>query len=211
MTADSSSVGGATPPDQPSAEPELAEADGGPEPSADAAAGPEAASPEATSPETAAEANPEGGEAGEPDLAARLAVVEGERDEYLRTLQHLQADFENYRKRIQRQQSETLDRAGEDLVVKLLVVLDNADLALAHISDPAVREPLEQLAASLIQVLAKEGLEKIEPEGAGFDPNEHEAVMHESGEGEPVVTAVLRAGYRYRGRLIRPALVKVSG
>jgi molecular chaperone GrpE len=173
-----------------------------------AGAGPEAASESGAGPDQTG-AGPASGE--QPPPTEVLARVQAERDDYLRTLQQVQADFENYRKRIQRQQSESMDRAGEDLVVKLLVVLDNADLALAHLTDALAREPIQQLANDLSQLLGREGLEKINPEGEKFDPAEHEAIIHEEGDGEPVVTAVLRAGYRFKGRLLRPALVKVAG
>ena len=138
-----------------------------------------------------------------------LAATEKERDEYLDRLQRLQADFENYKKRMQRLQSETLERAGEGLATKLLPVLDTIDLAKQH----GAGEGVEQIANALFDVLAKEGLERIDPVGEPFDPNEHEAVSHEPGEGdgEPVVSHLMRAGYRWKGRLVRAAMVTVRG
>jgi molecular chaperone GrpE len=65
--------------------------------------------------------------------------------------------------------------------------------------------------SALFDTLEKEGLERIDPSGAPFDPNEHDAVLHEEGEGEPQVAEVLRAGYRWKGRVLRPAMVKVTG
>lgn len=133
--------------------------------------------------------------------------IAAERDAYKETLQRLQADFENYRKRVQKQQAEAMERANESLVQKLLPVLDTLDLAKAH--DPS--GSLEQVSGSLLDVLTKEGLERVEAVDQMFDPTLHEAVAHEPGEGEPKVGEELRAGYRWKGRVIRPAMVKVVG
>jgi molecular chaperone GrpE len=141
-------------------------------------------------------------------IDADIGAIASERDEYKALAQRIQADFENYKKRVLKQQTEHLERAGEDLVVKLLPVLDTADLALAHDEN----ESLGQVVAALREALGKEGLERIDPAGQAFDPTEHDAVMHEAGEGDgPVVSEVLRAGYRWRGRVVRPAMVKVTG
>jgi len=137
-----------------------------------------------------------------------IARIAAERDDYLASLKRLQADFENYKKRILKQQTEHLERAAEGLVEKLLPVLDTFDLALAH------GEGLDQVQSQLMAALEKEGLERIDPVGKPFDPNEHDAVAHEPGDGEgggPVVTEVMRNGYRWKGRLVRPAMVKVKG
>jgi molecular chaperone GrpE len=134
--------------------------------------------------------------------------AEQERDQYLDSLRRLQADFENYRKRVSRQQADIYERANEALVVKLLPVLDTADLAVAHASGDEV----VQLRDSLLDVLGKAGLERIAPEGEPFDPNLHEAVAHEPGDGGvQEVAEVWRAGYRWNGRVLRPAMVKVRG
>ena len=134
-----------------------------------------------------------------------LATLSAQRDDYLDALRRLQADFENYKKRMVRQQTENLERANEALVEKLLDPLDTFDLAVAHASG------FEQAQAKLVEVLAKEGLERIGAEGAPFDPNEHDAVAHEPGEGPATVAEVMRAGYRWKGRVLRPAMVKVRG
>jgi molecular chaperone GrpE len=128
-----------------------------------------------------------------------------ERDEYRELAQRIQADFENYKKRILKQQTEHLERAAEALVEKLLPVLDTFDLARAH------GEGLDQVHGALMDVLAKEGLERIDPAGQVFDPNEHDAVAHEAGDGDATVSEVMRAGYRWKGRVLRPAMVKVKG
>ena len=133
-----------------------------------------------------------------------IEVLAAERDQYLDDLRRLQAEFENFRKRSVKQQTDLTERAGETLVRELLPVLDIADLARAHGAD-------DQVGAALFDVLAKEGLERLDPVGEAFDPAEHDAVMHEEGDGEPEVIEVMRAGYRWRGRLLRPAMVKVKG
>ena len=140
----------------------------------------------------------------EQDLdVARLAR---ERDDYLDALKRLQADFENYKKRVLKQQTEHLERAAEGLVEKLLPVLDTFDLALKHGGDG-----LDQVQGQLMAALEKEGLERLDPMGKPFDPNESEAVAHEEGDGGPVVSEVMRTGYRFKGKLLRPAMVKVKG
>jgi molecular chaperone GrpE len=141
-----------------------------------------------------------------------LSELERERDEYLDMLRRLQAEFENYRKRIERNQREMVENANASLVKKLLPVLDTADLALAH----GASEDVKQVAGALFDVLCKEGLERIDPEGESFDPEHHDAVAHEPVEGEeaperPEVSEVMRAGYRWKGRVLRPAMVKVRG
>jgi molecular chaperone GrpE len=140
--------------------------------------------------------------------------AERERDEYLATLQRLQADFENYRKRVARQSEDAATRAAGDLVAKLLPVLDAFDLALAHFtqvdSDEGVA--LAQSRSLILDTLAKEGLERIDDVGAAFDPTIHDAVAHvESDESDQVVDEILRAGYRWKGAVLRPAMVRVKG
>ncbi len=164
------------------------------------------------------------------DLKEALA----QRDEYLDSLRRLQAEFENYKKRVAKQQSDQVARAALSLVDKLLPVLDTLDLATSHIGDAESADGRALVAASgqLRDVLVKEGLERIDPLGEEFDPNAHEAVGHiaaeegemvapgpdGSGEGaavagsdEPVVAEVMRPGYRWRGAVVRPAMVMVRG
>jgi molecular chaperone GrpE len=93
------------------------------------------------------------------------------------------------------------------LVEKLLPVLDTADLAVSH----GGGEEVKQVWTALLDTLEREGLERIEPSGGAFDPNLHDAVAHEPGDGEQEVAEVLRAGYRWKGRVLRPAMVKVRG
>lgn len=151
----------------------------------------------------------------EADLA-RLSQLQSERDEYLDTLRRVQAEFENYRKRVIKEQTALVDRATEGLVEQLLPVLDSFELALKNFDaaggqdTESVRKGVELVYAELLGVLEKAGVSRVEAEGKPFDPNVHEAVMQEDGDGEPVVTDVLRTGYTLKGRVLRPAMVKVS-
>ena len=140
---------------------------------------------------------------------SELDVAQRERDDYLDALRRLQADFENFRKRSIKQQTGTLERAAQTLVDKLLPVLDAADLAIAH----GAGEAVAQVAGLLMDTLVREGLEGVDPKpGEAFDPTVHEAVAHEPGDvSHPEVADLLRAGYRWKGALLRPAMVKVRG
>ena len=139
-------------------------------------------------------------------LEVDLELLLAEREQYLDAYRRAQADFENYRKQAQKRQDDAVVRALGSFVEKLLPVLDACDAALAHGA-----AEVEPVLAALYGALGKEGLERIDPKGAPFDPAEAEAVLHEPGEGgEQVVSEVLRAGYRWRGRVLRPAMVKVT-
>jgi molecular chaperone GrpE len=145
--------------------------------------------------------------------------AERERDEYLDALRRLQADFENYRKRVERQFEELAARGVTALVNRLLPVLDALDLAEEHLLAEEARDgvlaaetkALVQARALLLDTLEKEGLERAGTAGEPFDPTVHDAVAHAEGEDGPVVDEVLRAGYRWRGQVLRPAMVKVRG
>jgi molecular chaperone GrpE len=141
----------------------------------------------------------------EAQLLDDMDRLQSERNDYLDQLLRTRADFDNYRKRILKQQSEHQERAAEALVEKLLDALDTFDMAVRH------GQGYEQVRDMLVTTLTKEGLERIDPAGEEFDPNEADAVAHEDGEGGPVVAEVLRPGYRWKGRVLRPAMVKVRG
>ena len=157
--------------------------------------------------------------AGPADEADPQEVLARERDEYLLALQRTQADFENYRKRITRQQEEQAARASQRLVDKLLPVLDALDLAENHLKDSLdVSEGAKALHASramLVDILSREGLERVDQPEIPFDPSVHDGVAHADGEGGPggetMVEEVLRSGYRWKGQVLRPAMVRVRG
>lgn len=169
--------------------------------------------PEAGHPDEPEAGQDEASEGEAPEDALEVACRQ--RDEYLDALRRLQADFENYRKRVQRQQDESLSRAAERLVSALLPALDAFDLAAAHLVGDEQASPggLLQAVGLLRDTLAKEGLEQIGAAGDPFDPTAHEAVDHvddDGGDG-PTIDTVLRSGYRFGGRVVRPAMVKVRG
>ena len=151
----------------------------------------------------------------EADLS-QLTQLEGERAELLDTLRRVQADFENYRKRMLREQTALVERATERLVEDLLPVLDSFDGALGSLAAPdspeaeKVRDGVIGIRTQLVSVLERAGLEPIDATGAAFDPNEHEAVLQDDGDGEPHVGEVMRTGYRLKGRVLRPAMVRVT-
>ncbi len=197
----------------------------GPDPGPANAVDPEAAEPdlagdagaqEDADPPDSADAVEDDGATDEGDTGAEedaggldlLAVTLRERDDYLDALRRLQADFENYKKRAFKQQADSVDHAARSLVDKLLPALDTADLAAAHTESEEVR----QVRSAFIDALEREGLERIAPDGGPFDPTRHDAVAHEPGDGgDQEIADVLRAGYAWKGRVLRPAMVKVRG
>lgn len=130
-----------------------------------------------------------------------------ERDEFKDIALRLQADFENFRKRSASVISDEVDRATGRLVEAMLPVLDACEAAVAHGVDG-----VEQVWSALLGALQREGLEALDLEGAPFDPELADAVLREEGDGsEPIVAEVLRTGYRWKGRVLRAAMVKVKG
>lgn len=162
----------------------------------------------------------EGAEQPEPttvaDVAVALEEVTRERDAYLDHLRRERAEFDNFRRRSMRERTEALDRGAEALISQLLSVLDNFGYVLeaAKDSDDAVAKGVRMVHAELRDVLTRAGLEDVPGVGAPFDPTWHDAVMQVEGEataeGEPKVAQVLRNGYRFKGRVLRPASVAVT-
>jgi molecular chaperone GrpE len=138
-----------------------------------------------------------------------------ERDDLMKSLVRLQADFENYRKRIERDRSAEYHRAIGAAIEPILPVLDDFARALEAHRDPAYdkfREGFDLIYRRLWATLSKMGLQRIEAEGKPFDPHEHQAVervetdRHEDG----VVLSELAPGYRFHDRVLRPAMVRVA-
>ena len=130
-----------------------------------------------------------------------------ERDEFKDIALRLQADFENYKKRVSQQLVDDVDRATGKLAEAMLPVLDACEAAFAH-----GVEGVEPIWSALIGTLQKQGLVALDLIDKPFDPALAEAVMHEPGDGgEPVVSEVLRTGYEWKGRVLRAAMVKVRG
>jgi molecular chaperone GrpE len=137
-----------------------------------------------------------------------LAEAEKQRDEYLDALQRLKAEFDNYRKRVARDQQQLAARAHERLVSELVPVLDDLERALAHEGD--IEEGVRLVHRALADALAKEGLAEIETDGK-FDPHTQEALLSQPSDAEEGdVIQVLQKGYRLGDKVIRPARVVIS-
>ena len=144
-----------------------------------------------------------------------LDALKRERDEHYDRLLRKTAEFDNYRRRVERERREQADRAVVDLLEELLLVVDDFDLALtvdAGEGAAPYRKGVELIHAKLHDMLRKQGLRAIEAVGADFDPNIHQAVLHESSADhrENEVIGELRKGYMLHDRLLRPSLVKVA-
>ncbi|HEV8460138.1 MAG TPA: nucleotide exchange factor GrpE [Gaiellaceae bacterium] len=142
------------------------------------------------------------------ELVDPLADALKERDEYLDALQRLKAEFDNYRKRVARDQQELAARAHERLVKELVPVLDDLERAIAHEGD--IEEGVKLVHRALSDALAKEGLTEIETDGK-FDPHTQEALLAQPSEAEEgTVIQVLQKGYTLGDRVLRPARVIIS-
>jgi molecular chaperone GrpE len=153
-----------------------------------------------------------------PDVApdaAGIADAQRERDDFKDRWLRKTAEFDNYRKRIERERREQADQSVAELLQELLLIVDDFDRALtvdAGEGGDAYRKGVELIHGKLHDLLRKQGVVAIDALGADFDPNVHQAVVHEESpehrEGE--VIGELRKGYRLNDRLLRPAMVKVA-
>ena len=179
---------------------------------ADEAAEDEAAGAEAEPADTATAADAGAASA----VAADLNAARAEAESHLDDLRRLQADFDNYRKRTLREQTARAASASQALVARLLPVLDNFELAVSAAEQSRdfdrMLKGVEMVFGELREVLQGEGLVKIEAEGKPFDPERHEAVIAvEQEDTEPgTVLDIVRTGYELRGKVLRPAMVKVA-
>jgi molecular chaperone GrpE len=147
--------------------------------------------------------------------APDVAALQRERDEYFDRFMRKAAEFDNYRKRVDRERREQAQQGVVEILRELLLVVDDFDIALvvdAGEAAGAYRKGIELIHTKLHDVLRKYGVRPIEAVGADFDPNIHQAVIHEVSpehrEGE--VVGELRKGYMMGDRLLRPAMVKVA-
>ncbi len=157
------------------------------------------------------------------ELEARLAALEGaleveksQSEDYLRRLQYLQADFENYRKRVEKEIGEAKRFENDRLLSDLLVVNDELELALAEAKEsgenPVFLQGVEMIHKRLQGLLSKEGVQRIQSLGAKFTPDLHEAALRVPSDNEEgTVVEEIRAGYLLKGRVLRPSIVKVAG
>lgn len=138
------------------------------------------------------------------------AVNEG----YVEQIKRLQADFENWRKRVEQEKVYVIENASTVLLEKLFPVIDNLERALLHSieSEGTLKEGLAMIYRQFMDILKQEGLVEMETLGKAFDPNLHEAIGYEEkteGEDHQILEEA-RKGYLFKGRVLRPALVKVS-
>ncbi|MXW96110.1 MAG: nucleotide exchange factor GrpE [Acidimicrobiaceae bacterium] len=150
----------------------------------------------------------EGQTAGDAELDLAAAIAE--RDAYLEDLQRVTAEFTNFRRQTMKRNTELVAQAASRLARELLVVLDACEAAVSQ-----GVEGIEALQSQLLGVLSAEGLTVLGTVDEPFDPGFHEAVMSEESTGDgqdaPTVVEVLRTGYAWNGRVLRPAMVKVRG
>ncbi|MEO8477871.1 MAG: nucleotide exchange factor GrpE [Actinomycetota bacterium] len=149
------------------------------------------------------------------EMADELELARGEAAQYLDHLRRLQAEFDNYRKRVVKEQTDLAELGAMPVARRLLEVLDDFELALLAADETndfdQFVKGVELVYAKLADALKAEGLERMPAEGAPFDPELHEALLQTGdGEGEPVVVDVLRPGYTLKGRVLRPAGVRVE-
>jgi molecular chaperone GrpE len=147
------------------------------------------------------------------DAAEQIKKLQAEKAELTDTLVRRQADFENYRKRVDREREQDRHRSLEAFIESLLPVLDGFDAALAHIPPEVsnVRKGFELIERQFRDVLTKKGVQRIEAEGKEFNPAMHHAVEQvPSDQPEGTVLKELQAGYTYHGKVLRPAMVRVA-
>jgi molecular chaperone GrpE len=148
-------------------------------------------------------------------LAEQVLKLQAEKQELLDTLVRRQADFENYRKRVEKERQHEQHRGVESLIENLLPVLDAFERAIAAHQDPAYEEyqkGVELIERRLRDALAKQGLERIEARGQRFDPHFHHAIERVETDQYPDGSVIeeLQSGYTFHGKVLRPAMVRVA-
>ena len=142
-----------------------------------------------------------------------VAALKKERDEFYDRLLRKTAEFDNYRKRVDRERRDLAEYTAADVLTEVLPIIDNLERALAAAAeaDP-LRKGVELIHKQMLDLMRKRGVKAIEALGADFDPNFHQAVIHEptSEHREGEVIAELQRGYLLGDRLLRPAMVKVA-
>ncbi|RMI28707.1 nucleotide exchange factor GrpE [Nocardia stercoris] len=144
----------------------------------------------------------------EPSGEELADTISSELAERTADLQRLTAEYANYRRRVERDRKSAIDGAKAAVAAELLPVLDDLDRARAH--GDLESGPLKSVADKLTDALRKTGLEEFGVTGEPFDPTLHEAVQHEGDGHNPVLGVVMRKGYRFGDRVLRPALVGVT-
>ncbi|TMI39408.1 nucleotide exchange factor GrpE [Candidatus Bathyarchaeota archaeon] len=152
---------------------------------------------------------------GPPEVEEELQKEREKSEDYLRRLQYLQADFENYRKRAEREMGDVKRYGNERLLSDLLVVVDELELGLEKAREgdnsPALVEGIRMVLKRFQGLLSKEGVVRIEGVGSRFDPSLHEAALKIPSEKEEgTIIEEIRSGYTLKGRVLRPSIVKVA-
>jgi molecular chaperone GrpE len=147
--------------------------------------------------------------------ADQIQKLVAEKQDLQNTLVRRQADFENYRKRVEKERQQERHRGAEQLIEQVLPVLDAFDLALSGQSgaaSPEYRKGFEIIRAQLWNALAKQGLQPIEAVGKPFDPHLHHAIENVPTAEQPEGTVVgeMQTGYMFHDRVLRPAMVRVA-
>ncbi|HEV2121033.1 MAG TPA: nucleotide exchange factor GrpE [Candidatus Bathyarchaeia archaeon] len=149
------------------------------------------------------------------ELRAELGKEKAKSEDYLRRLQYLQADFENYRKRVEKEMSDNRQFGNQRLLSDLLVVNDELELALREAEEskenPTIVEGVEMVHKRLQSILSKEGVAKIPSLGSKFNPDLHDAALRVlSDKEEGTIMEEIRQGYTLKGKVLRPSIVKVA-
>jgi molecular chaperone GrpE len=149
------------------------------------------------------------------EFRAELEKEKAKSDDYLRRLQYLQADFENYRKRVEKEMSDNRQFGNQRLLSDLIVVNDELELALREAEEsgenPTIVEGVGMVRKRLQSLLSKEGVEKIQSLGSKFNPDLHDAALRiVSNEEEGTIVEEIRQGYTLKGKVLRPSIVKVA-
>ena len=141
-----------------------------------------------------------------------LEKVQAQLEEYTDTLKRLQAEFENYMKRVERERDTMVKCASETVLKKLLSVVDDMDRALQTMKGEEDKEGMAMIYSNLKKLLEEEGIRPIKAVGEKFDPYKHEVILKvESEEPEDIVVEELQKGYMLKDKVIRTSKVKISG
>jgi len=149
------------------------------------------------------------------EIRLELEKEETKSEDYLRRLQYLQADFENYRKRVEKETSDSRQFGNQRLLSDLLVVNDELELALREAKEskenPTIVEGVGMVYKRLQSIMSKEGVEKIHSLGSKFNPDLHDAALRVvSDKEEGTIVEEIRQGYTLKGKVLRPSIVKVA-
>jgi molecular chaperone GrpE len=148
-------------------------------------------------------------------VADQITKLQAEKQEMMNTLVRRQADFENFKKRVEKEKQQDRNRGVEIMIEQMLPVLDAFDRALAgpvSAENADYRKGFEMIRGQLWNALAKQGLERIDTSGKEFDPNLHHAIesVPNTEHDEGTVVGEMQPGYRFQGRVLRPAMVRVA-